>query len=339
MTHTSGRRLSRIVLAYCGDLDTSIAIPWLAERYEAEVVTLTVDFGQGRDLEHIRDRALTLGAVRAHVLDVREEFAREYLLRALKAGALFEGGRRLPAALGHCAIAAKLVEIADIEGAARLAHGGVASAARISAAVRSLKPAFSIAAPAREWGADRAGLLAYARERQLSLHPPFGLDSESTPASKPVPERAREAAGVEITFKAGTPVAINGVEMTLLELIGSLDFLAGKNGVGRSDRFETPAASVLAAAHSDLQVVAACETNGFSGTVSTHYADLADNGSWFTVLRTALDAFADKAQELVNGDVRVKLFQGVCEIVQSRVHDSRQENDDYTLVRPLRYRT
>jgi argininosuccinate synthase len=273
------------------------------------------------------------------VLDVRDEFARDYLLRALKADALYEGGRRLPAALGHCAIAAKLVEIADIEQAALVAHGGVASAARISAAVRSVRPTFTIAAPAREWGLDRAGLLAYARERQLSLHTAFGLEPGPTPASTPIPERAREAAGVEITFKAGTPVAINGVGMTLLDLIGSLDFLAGKNGVGRSERFETPAVSVLAAAHSALQMVAAGETDGFSRTVGKQYADLVEIGSWFTVLRTALDAFADKNQEVVNGDVCVKLFQGVCEIVQSRVHDSRQENDDHTtLVRPLRYR-
>jgi argininosuccinate synthase len=323
MTTIRTRRPRRIVLAYCGDLDTSVAIPWLAERQGAEVVTLTLDFGQGRDLEHIRDRALTFGAVRAHVIDVREEFARDYLLRALKADALFEGGRRLAGALGHSLIAGKLVEIADIEQALLVAHGGGTSAARIRAAVQSVKPSVGVVAPADEWGPDRTGLLAYAREHRLVLPGATALDSCSASAMKPAAEAPREAAAVEITFRAGTPVAINGIGMTLLDLIGSLDFLAGKNGVGRCERFETPAAAVLAAAHGHLQQIAGtAEANSFSKSVGRQYADLLDSGSWFTVLRTALDAFVDKAQEPVNGVVRARLFQGVCEIVHSHVRDA-----------------
>jgi argininosuccinate synthase len=332
-------RPPRIVLAYGGDFDSSVAIPWLAERQGAEVVTLTLDFGQGRDLEHVRDRALTLGAVRAHVVDVREEFARDYLLRALKADALFDGGRRLAAALGHSAIAGKLVEIADIEQARLVAHGGVTSAARIRAAAQSLNPSVSVVAPAPEWGPDRTALLAYAGAHRLVLPGATAVDPCSTSAPTPAAEAPREAAAVEITFQAGTPVAINGVGMTLLDLMGSLDFLAGKNGVGRCERFETPAASVLAATRARLQQVAGtADANGFSKAVGRQYADLVDSGSWFTVLRTALDAFIDKAQEPVNGVVRATLFQGVCEIVDARVRESRQEPDDYALVRPLRYR-
>jgi argininosuccinate synthase len=317
------RRPTRIVLAYCGDFNTSVAIPWLAERHGAEVVTLTLDFGQDRDLEDIRDRALTFGAVRAHVVDVREEFAREYLLRALKADALFAGGRRLAAALGHSAIAGKLVEIADIEQALLVAHGGVTSAPRIRAAVQSVKPSISVVAPAREWGSDRTELLAYAQEHRLVLPAATAIDSSSASALKPAAEAAGEAATVEITFQAGTPVAINGIGMTLLDLIGSLDFLAGKNGVGRCERFETPAAAVLAAAHAHLgQIAGTVEANGFSKAVGQQYGDLVDSGSWFTVLRAALDAFVDKAQEPVNGVVRARLFQGVCDIVSSQVRDA-----------------
>jgi argininosuccinate synthase len=316
MTNSPSTRRPRIVLAHCGDLDTSMAILWLAERHGAEVVTLTLDFGQGRDLEHVRDGALAWGAARAHVLDVREEFARDYLLRALKADALFDGGRRLAAALGHALIARKLVEIAAIEQAATVAHGGSTSAARIQAAVHSVDPALGVVAPADEWGTDRAGLLACVRERRLQL--PGAPDRTRTPVTKPADDAVREAAAVEITFQSGTPVAVNGIAMTLLDLIGSLDFLAGKNGVGRRDRFETPAASVLAAAHAHLREMAGtAEANGFSRAVGRQYADLVERGSWFTVLRTALDAFVDKAQEPVTGIVRVRLFQGVCEIVAS----------------------
>jgi argininosuccinate synthase len=338
MTHRgSPSRGSRIVLAYAGDLESSVAVPWLADTQNAEVVTVTLDFGQSRELEGIRDRALTLGAVRAHVLDVRDEFARDYLLPALKADALYDGGGRLASALAHAAIARKLVEIADIEQAERVAHAGVMSAPRLTAAVQSLKPAFTVLAPGREWGQSRAALLEYAAARGLPLSAASEAAATGLPPSA---TNAGEAAVVDITFRAGTPVAINSVAMPLLDLIGSLDFLAGKNGAGRTDRFETPAASVLAAAHDDLQQLAAtADVNDFSDTVGHQYAALVENGAWFSVLRAALDAYVDKAQHLVNGIVRVKLFQGACEIVHSHIRDvDGQENDDYSVVRPLRHR-
>jgi argininosuccinate synthase len=332
-------RRSRIVLAYAGDLESSVAVPWLAETQDAEVVAVTLDFGQSRELEGIRDRALTLGAVRAHVLDVREEFARDYLLPALEADALYDGGRRLASALAHAAIARKLVEIADIEQAERVAHAGVTSAARLTAAVQSLKPAFTVLAPARDRGQSRAELLEYAAARGLPLagtgHAAAG---GLTPSAAVSARDAGEAAVVDIMFKAGRPVAINNVAMPLLDLIGSLDFLAGKNGVGRADRFETPALSVLAVAHADLRRLAAtADMNGFSDTVGHQYAALVESGAWSSVLRTALDAYVHQTQQLVNGIVRVKLFDGVCEIVYRHLHDA-QESDGYSVVRPLRYR-
>jgi len=339
MTSRGTSPRDRIVLAFAGDLESSIAVPWLAETEDAEIVAVTLDFGQSRGLEGIRDRALTLGAVRAHVLDVRAEFARDYLLPGLKAGALDDRGRRLAAALGHAAIARTLVEIAEIEQAVRVAHGGITSAARLTAAVQSLKPDFTVLAPVREWSGGRARLLEYAASRRLPL-PGSSLDvSGGVPApANTTAHAAGEAALVDITFIAGTPVAINNVGMPLLDLIGSLDFLAGKNGVGRADRFETPAMSVLAAAHDDLQQLAAtADVNGFSDTIRRQYAALVENGGWFSMLRAALDAYVDRAQQLVNGIVRVKLFQGACEIVHSHIREV-QENDGYSVVRPLRYR-
>ena len=186
---------------------------------------------------------------------------------------------------------------------------------------------------------SRTELLEYAAERGLPLPVVPGRDAPSSP---PVADAAAphpgEAAVVDITFKAGLPVALNGVAMPLLDLIGSLDFLAGKNGVGRCEQFETPAVSVLAPAHNELQQrVSTGEMDGFSRTVGRQYADLVENGGWFSLLRAALDAYVDRAQQVVNGVVRVKLHEGACEIVQSHVSDG-QENDDNVVVGPLRYR-
>src|SRR5437762_6155995 len=142
--------MERIVLAYSGGLDTSVAIPWLAEKYGAEIVAVTMDLGQGTGLEDVRDSALAAGAVRAHVLDVREEFARDYVLRALQADAIYEDRNPLGTALGRPLMAQKLLEIAAIERAAAIAHGCTGKGFDIAA--RTLNPAMVVVAPARDWG-------------------------------------------------------------------------------------------------------------------------------------------------------------------------------------------
>jgi len=329
----TGRR-ERVVLGFTGDLDTTVAVHWLAEAGGVDVVALIADFGQSRDLEDIRDRALALGALRAHVLDVREEFTRAYLLPAVRAGALGDG-RRLDAALGHAAVAGKLVEIAAIEQTDCVAHGGVAGAARIAAAVHALRPGFRVLAPACEWGMDRDALVEYAAMRRLRLPLPGAI-----PPVRAFPRghHETEAAVVEVTFTAGLPVALNGVAMPLLDLIGSLDFLAGKHGLGRRESFETPAVAVLAAAHADLrQRVAAPELTDFTRTVGRQYARLVEDGCWFSVLRSALDAYVDRAEQGMNGVVRARLCGGVCDIVDRRITVA-QEDDDDAVVGAFRYR-
>ncbi|HSP91714.1 MAG TPA: argininosuccinate synthase domain-containing protein, partial [Vicinamibacterales bacterium] len=142
--------MNRIVLAYAGGLDTSVAVPWLAETYGAEVVCVTLDLGQGKDLASVRERALSAGALRAHVLDVREEFAQQYILPALQADAVYEGRYPLATALGRPLIAKKLVEIARIEGANAIAHGCTGKGndqVRIDIGVRALDPTLEIIAP------------------------------------------------------------------------------------------------------------------------------------------------------------------------------------------------
>ena len=148
--------MKRIVLAYSGGLDTSVAIPWLAEKYDAEIIAVTVDLGQGQELTNVRERALAVGAVRAHVVDAREEFARDYILPALQAGAVYEDRYPLATALGRPLIAKHLVEIARMEGATAVAHGCTGKdndQVGLDVSVRALDPvASSVIAPARDLG-------------------------------------------------------------------------------------------------------------------------------------------------------------------------------------------
>jgi argininosuccinate synthase len=258
--------MERIVLAYSGGLDTSIAIPWLAGKYGAEVVTVTMDLGQGGELEEVRDRALAAGAVRAHVLDVREEFAHDYVLPALKADAIYEDRYPMPTALGRPLIARKLIEIAAIEQTTTVAHGCTGKGndgVRLDVAARAINPAIAVIAPARDWGMTRSEEMEYARTRAIPVPAtagsPFGTDANlwgrsiecgvpGDPWTEPrediyiltrtAAECPDEAAYVELTFERGVPAAINGVAMPLVELIASLGTISGAHGVGRIDVVE-----------------------------------------------------------------------------------------------------
>jgi len=258
--------MERIVLAYSGGLDTSVAIPWLAERYGAEIIAVTMDLGQGKELEEVRDRALATGAVRAHVLDVREEFARHYILRALKADAIYEDRYPMATALGRPLIAQKLVEIAAIEQATAIAHGSTGKGndqVRLDVTARALDPKIRVIAPARDWGMTRPQEIEYARARGVpvpaTLESPYSTDSnlwgrsiecgvledpwieppeEIYTLTKSPADCPDEPAYVEISFERGVPTAINGVAMPLLDLIASLGTIAGAHGVGRIDMVE-----------------------------------------------------------------------------------------------------
>jgi argininosuccinate synthase len=349
--------MERIVLAYSGGLDTSVAIPWLTERYHAEIVALTLDLGQGRELDDVRERALSLGAVRAHVLDVREEFARELIVPALQACAMYEGRYPLNTALSRPLIARHLVDIARIEGAKLIAHGCTAKGndqVRLEVSVRALDPSIRVIAPAREWGMTRSEEIEYAKQRNIPV-PSTADVSYSTDVNlwgrsiecgaledcwQEPPEDAyvltrspAEApdtpAYVEIEFKQGVPVKINGVELGLVELVQSLQTIAGAHGVGRIDMvenrlvgiksreiYEAPAAVTLHTAHTELQkFVIPRDLERLTAELGVKYADLIYNGLWFTQTREAIDALVLKVQERVTGTVRLKLFKGSCGVV------------------------
>jgi argininosuccinate synthase len=345
------------VLAYSGGLDTSVAIPWLKEKYGAEIIAVTLDLGQGRELNQIRERAMSTGAIRCHVLDVREEFARDYLLPALQADALYEERYPLATALSRPLIARKLIDIAHMENATSIAHGCTGKGndqVRIDVSARAIDPAIAVIAPAREWGMTRPEEIAYARARNVSVPTtvasPYSTDQNlwgrsiecgvlEDPWNEPpediytltkAPADAPAApAYVEITWHEGVPAAINGVEMPLVDLIDSLETIAGVHGVGRIDMvenrlvgiksreiYEAPAALLLHQAHRELEgLVVPRDLQRLKQRLSQEYADIVYNGLWFSPTRSAIDAFVQNIQPRVTGTIRLKLYRGDCRIV------------------------
>lgn len=360
--------MTRIVLGYTGGLDTSVAIPWLAERYGAEVIALTLDVGQGRELVDVRERALSAGAVRAHVLDVRDEFMRDHVLPSLQAGALYEDRYPMATALAHPLVGKHLVEIARMEGAGAIAHGCQGKGndqVRLEAAILSRDPQADIIAPARLWDMPRAAQVDYARRRGIAVPaapPAYTIDANLwgrsvsggrlddlwveppediytlTRAARDCPD---EPAYLEIEFESGVPVRTNGVDMSPIELVESLDTIAGSHGVGRIDIvenrlvgfksrevYEAPAAVVLHMAHRELRrLVMDRDLDRLSGQLGRAYADLVYNGRWFSATREAIDAFARAIQPRVTGSVRMKLFKGDCHIVGRRSANALYDRD------------
>ncbi|MYD70317.1 MAG: argininosuccinate synthase [Acidobacteria bacterium] len=352
--------MERIVLAYSGGLDTSVAVKWLADRYDAEVVAVTIDLGQGKELDDVRERALSVGAVRSHVVDAREEFAQDYILPALQAGAIYEAKYPLATALGRPLISKKLVEIAEMEGAGMIAHGCTGKGndqVRMDVSARALNPALAVVAPARVWGMTRPEEIAYAREHGIpvpaTVDSPYSTDSNlwgrsiecgvlEDPWTEPPeeiyaltrsPADAPDApAYVEVDFEQGTPIRVNGVAMPLTELIHSLETIVGAHGIGRIDMvenrlvgiksreiYEAPAATVLHAAHRELEaLVVPRDLERLKAGLSRVYADLVYDGLWFSATREAIDAFVGSVQRYVTGTVRLKLSKGSCCVVGRR---------------------
>jgi argininosuccinate synthase len=349
--------MQRIIVGYLGALDTSVALPWLAEKYGAEVIAVALDLGQGRELMDVRERALALGATRCHVIDAREEFVRDFVLPALQAGAVYEDGYPLATALGRPLIARRLVEMAKMEGAFAVAIGGAVGSndfVRLEAAARAADSTIKILALGRELGMTRAEQIEYARARNipvpLTTASPFSTDAnlwgrsvasgvlddawseppdEIYTLTRSPQQSPDEPAYLEIEFDAGVPVRANGVEMPPLELIESLETIAGAHGVGRIDLvenrlvgaksreiYEAPAAVVLHAAHGALaKLVLTRDLDRLRHDMSRTYADLVYNGLWFSHAREAIDAFVRAVQPRVTGTVRLKLFKGDCRVV------------------------
>lgn len=300
--------MQRAVLAYAGGFDIAAAIDWLKEQAGAEVSVVTMDLGQGHVLEDLRDRALAAGAARAHVLDLRDAFAANYVLPSLRADATTADGVPMAAALGRALVADKLVEMAGIEQAGTVAHGGQSTEARaaLDTAIHVLNPTLNVlTVPATKGVNAESG-----HARRSNLWGVYG-------SAKPPRQAPAEAAAVEIRFDRGVPSGVNGVPMPLVELIATLSHLAGAHRVGRFDTAEAvldaPAAVVLHSAHRELQKRKAAPREG--DTLSRQYADIIASGQWPTAARAALDKAVEKSQKRVNGVVKMRLYRGECSLV------------------------
>lgn len=348
----------KIVLAYSGGLDTSVAVPWLTENYDADVITCTIDLGMV-DLETIRQRAYAVGASEAVTVDARATLVNEFLWPALQAGAIYEGQYPLATALGRPLIARCLAEAAEQHGAQAIAHGCTGKGndqVRIEVGVAALTPGIEVIAPIREWGMNREDEVEYARQRGLPIAPSnskystdenlWGRSAEAGELEDPWAEPPEDAyewtanpgaapdapAYVEIRFEAGIPTAIDGETMDGVALITHLNELAGRHGVGRIDHvenrlvgiksrevYESPAAVTLHAAHRALETMTLSrEQARFKERVAQEYADLVYNGLWFTAHRRDLDAYVASTQRYVTGEVRMRLHKGDCVAVGRR---------------------
>ncbi|WP_427107985.1 argininosuccinate synthase [Lysinibacillus xylanilyticus] len=283
----------KVVLAYSGGLDTSVAIPWLKEQ-GWDVITVCLDVGEGKDLEFVKNKALQVGAIESHMVDAKDEFAEEYALISLQAHTWYEQKYPLVSALSRPLISKKLVEIANQVGADAVAHGCTGKGndqVRFEVSIKALNPDLEVLAPVREWGWSRDEEIEYAMKHDVpipaTLDSPFSIDQNlwgraneagimEDPWVSP-PEEAYgltvsvenapdEAEYVEIEFVAGKPVSLNGKEMKLADLIQELNAVAGAHGVGRIDHvenrlvgiksrevYEIPGAKVLLTAHKELE--------------------------------------------------------------------------------------
>ena len=348
----------KIALAYSGGLDTSVAVRWLQEQYDAQVATVTIDLGMV-DLEPARQKALQIGAVNAITVDGKAAFYEGYIAPALKAGAVYEDVYPLATALGRPLIARYMVEAARREGAYAVAHGCTGKGndqVRLDVSVAALAPDLQVIAPIREWGMSREEEIEYGRARNIPV--PEGRNAYSTDENlwgrsietgdledpwneppedafewtSPVSACPDEPSYIEIAFEQGLPVSIDGEGMDGVALVDHLNRRAGQHGVGRIDHlenrlvgiksrevYEAPAAVVLHSAHRALEAITLSkEQVRLKTRIAQEYADVVYNGLWFTQHRRDMDAYVDSTQRHVSGTVRVRLLKGSCTVVGRR---------------------
>ncbi len=351
----------RVVLAYSGGLDTSVAVRWLGDELGVEVIALAADVGQGGDFERVRERALAAGAVEAVVVDCREEYARDFVAPALKANAKYEGKYPLVSALSRPVIVKQMVAAAREHGADAVAHGCTGKGndqVRFEVSTRALAPDLETLAPVRGWGLTREQSIEYAERAGIPLtvtkESPYSVDQNlwgrtvecgilEDPWEAPPEDvyelttpSATEPVELTIRFERGLPVALDGKELPLHDLIGEVTRVVGSYGWGRIDMvenrrvgiksreiYECPGSLALLMAHADLEdLTLERELAHEKARLEPRYADLVYDGLWFSPLKEALDAFVEESQRFVSGEVRLRCeLPGRC-IVAGRRSDA-----------------
>ena len=359
----SKKDIKKVVLAYSGGLDTSIILKWLQDEYDAEVITFTADLGQGEEVEPARAKAIACGIKpeNVYILDVKEEFVKDYVFPMFRANAIYEGEYLLGTSIARPLIAKKLVEIANEKGAQAVSHGATGKGndqVRFELGALALNPDLKVIAPWREWELNsREPLLEYAKKHNSEISQkhvdehgnpkisPYSMDANllhisyeglhlENPAAEPEesmwlwttsPEKAPDKPEyIEIEYKNGDPIALNGEKLSPANLLLALNKLGNKHGIGRVDIvenryvgmkargcYETPGGTIMLKAHRAIESLTLDrEAAHLKDELMPRYAKLIYQGYWFSPEREMLQAAIDATQKNVEGKVRLKLYKG-----------------------------
>jgi len=366
------KEVKKIVLAYSGGLDTSIILKWLKNEYGCQVITFSADLGQGDELTPIRDKAFATGADKVYIDDLREEFVRDFVYPMFRANAIYEGHYLLGTSIARPLIAKRQMEIARIEGADAVSHGATGKGndqVRFELGYYHFDPSITVIAPWRDWKLNsRQALVNYAKRNGIPipvtkkrpwssdrnlLHISFeGGILEDTWAEPPenmfvltrAPEKApNKPQYVEIEFRDGNAVAVDGETMSPAQLLAHLNFLGGEHGIGRVDLlenrsvgmksrgvYETPGGTILREAHMAVeQITMDREVMRVRDSLIPEYARMIYAGYWFSPEREMLQTLIDESQKTVNGVARLKLYKGHCRTVGRKSESDSLFNLDF----------
>jgi len=364
-------KVNKVVLAYSGGLDTSVILKWLIETYQCDVIAFAADIGQGEELNQIEKNALKTGAAKVYLDDLKETFVKDYVFPAFRANAIYEGQYLLGTSLARPLIAKRQMEIAQIEGADAVSHGATGKGndqVRFELGYYAHDPNIKIIAPWREWQLNsRTALMKYAKQHGISvptshakpystdrnllhisfeggqLEDPWKQPSEDMYVMSVSPREAPDKPEiVEIEFRQGNPVAINGKNMAPADLLLELNRLGGRHGVGRADivenRFvgmksrgiyETPGGTILRSAHIAIESITMDrEVMHLRDSLIPKYSKLVYYGFWFSPEMKLLQNMIDQTQENVSGVVRLELYKGNC-FVLGRKSDQSLYREDF----------
>ena len=347
--------IKKVVLAYSGGLDTSVIVKWLQVQYQCEVVTFTADIGQGEELEPARAKAKAMGVKEIYIENLQEEFVKDFVFPMFRANTIYEGEYLLGTSIARPLIAKRLVEIANETGADAISHGATGKGndqVRFELGAYALKPGIKVIAPWREWDlTSRQSLLDFAEKHAIPIEmkrgtkSPYSMDANLLHISfegdwlenpwqeaeadmwrwSVSPEQAPDQARyIELGFKNGDVVSIDGKTLSPAEVLRSLNKIGGEHGIGRSDIvenryvgmksrgcYETPGGTIILKAHRAIESITLDrELAHLKDELMPRYAHMIYNGFWWSPERLALQALINESQKFVNGSVRLKLYKG-----------------------------
>lgn len=360
--------INKVVLAYSGGLDTSVIARWLQDTYQCEVVTFTADIGQGEEVEPARAKAEALGIKEIYIEDLREEFVRDFVFPMFRANTVYEGEYLLGTSIARPLIAKRLIEIANETGADAISHGATGKGndqVRFELGAYALKPGIHVIAPWREWDLNsREALMAYCESHDIPVDfasgkkkSPYSMDANLLHISyegdiledpwqeanedmwrwSVSPENAPdEATELELEYRCGDIVAVNGEDMSPATVLEYLNKVGGANGIGRADLvenryvgmksrgcYETPGGTIMLKAHRAIESLTLDrEAAHLKDELMPRYAKLVYNGYWWSPERKMLQKAIDDSQSVVNGAVRVKLYKGNVIVTGRKSDDS-----------------